>query len=318
LALKSKVETFREAITLTSPDSAVTRPSYIVVDIGGTNLRFGHVDETGRGGALSTVPAHCLLSDPVTVLARQIAGLSTETTPSGIVIGIPGPLDAARRAVIDAPNLSSLHGLPLADELAKASGLPVWLEHDGALLLLGERAAGSAKGADLVLGVFFGTGIGAAFLKGGRPQKGGDFAMQLGHIPVRGDGRACPCGGVDCIEAYASGIVLRDLAQRHGVRIDRLFTDRNASPELDAALTRFVEDQALAIASGMTLFDPDVAVIGGGVIEMADFPVEALFEATRRRLSPMFDPPRKRLVRATLGWQAVLHGALAVVGQRDA
>ncbi len=296
----------------------MTPPSYIVVDIGGTNLRFGQVDQAGRGSALSAIPAECLLSDPVTVLARRIAELSTEFQPAGIVVGIPGPLDASRRAVIDAPNIPSLHGLPLADELAEASGLPVWLEHDGALLLLGEWAAGSAKGSDLVLGVFFGTGIGAAFLKGGRPQKGGDFAMQLGHIPVRGDGRSCACGGRDCIEAYASGIVLRDLAQRHRVRIDRLFTDRKASPELDAALTTFVEDQALAIASGMTLFDPDVAVIGGGVIDMADFPVEELFAATRRRLSPMFDPPRKRLVRAALGWQAVLQGALAVVGQRDA
>ena len=257
----------------------MTAPSYIVVDIGGTNLRFGQVDETGRGSALTTVPAHRLLSDPVTVLARQIAELSTRAAPAGIVIGIPGPLDASRRAVIDAPNIPSLHGLPLADELAKASGLPVWLEHDGALLLLGERAAGSARGADLALGVFFGTGIGAAFLKGGRPQKGGDFAMQLGHIPVRGDGRPCPCGGVDCIEAYASGIVLRDLAKRHSVSINRLFTDRRIAPELDAALTRFVEDQALAIATGVTLFDPDVAVIGGGVIEMADFPLEALLNA---------------------------------------
>jgi allose kinase len=296
----------------------VTLPSYIVVDIGGTNLRFGQVDEEGRGKVLSTVPANCLLSDPVTVLARHIAELSTETTPAGVVVGIPGPLDASRRRVIDAPNIPSLHGLPLADQLAKASGLPVWLEHDGALLLLGERAAGSAKGSDLVLGVFFGTGIGAAFLKAGRPQKGGDFAMQLGHIPVRGEGRSCPCGGVDCIEAYASGVVLRDLAQRHSVRIDRLFTDRRTSPGLDAALNRLVEDQAIPIATGMTLFDPDVAVIGGGVIDMADYPVEALFEATRQRLSPMFDPPRKRLVRAALGWQAVLHGALAVVGQRDA
>ncbi len=201
----------------------------------------------------------------------------------------PARSTAARRTVIDAPNIPSLHGLPLADQLAELTGLPVWLEHDGALLLLGEQAAGSAAGADLVLGVFFGTGIGSAFLKGGQPQKGGDFAMQLGHIPVRGDGRQCPCGGIDCIEAYASGLVLSELARQHSVGIDRLFTDRRTSPALDAALSAFVEDQALPIATAMTLFDPDVTVVGGGVIEMADFPLEQLFEAARRRLSPMFD-----------------------------
>lgn len=297
----------------------MTAPSYIVVDIGGTNLRFGRVEQSGQGEGLSAVSTRSLASDPVRVLADLIADLSAPlvSRPAGIVVGVPGPLDAARRTVIDAPNIPSLHGLPLADRLAELSGLPVWLEHDGALLLLGEQAAGSAAGRDLVLGVFFGTGIGSAFLKGGQPHKGGDFAMQLGHIPVRGDGRRCPCGGTDCIEAYASGLVLSELAKRHSVGIDRLFTDRRTSPELDAALSAFVEDQALPIATGITLFDPEVTVIGGGVIEMADFPVAQLFEATRRRLSPMFDPGRKRLVRAELGWQAVLQGALAVVSQRD-
>lgn len=295
----------------------MTAPSYIVVDIGGTNLRFGRVDRSGQGEVLSAVSTRSLTSDPVRALADHIADLSAgfAPRPSGIVVGIPGPLDATRRTVIDAPNIPSLHGVPLADQLAELSGLPVWLEHDGALLLLGEQAAGSAAGADLVLGMFFGTGIGSAFLKGGQPQKGGDFAMQLGHIPVRGDGRQCPCGGTDCIEAYASGLVLSELARQYSVAIDRLFTDRRASPGLDAALSAFVEDQALPIATGMTLFDPDVTVIGGGVIEMADFPVEQLFEAARRRLSPMFDPGRKRLVRAELGWQAVLQGALTVVSR---
>ncbi len=297
----------------------MTAPSYIVVDIGGTNLRFGRVDQSGQGEVLSTVSTGALASDPVRVLADFIADLGGRLAPrpAGIVVGIPGPLDAARRTVIDAPNIPSLHGIPLADRLAELCGLPVWLEHDGALLLLGEQAAGSAAGHDLVLGVFFGTGIGSAFLKEGRPHKGGDFAMQLGHIPVRGDGRLCSCGGTDCIEAYASGLVLSQLARQHAVGIERLFTDRRTSPELDASLSAFVEDQALPIATGITLFDPEVTVIGGGVIEMADFPVEQLFEATRRRLSPMFDPGRKRLARAKLGWQAVLQGALAVVRKRD-
>ncbi len=143
----------------------VTAPSYIVVDIGGTNLRFGRVDRAGQGEVLSAVSARCLESNPVAVLAAHIADLSGASRPAGIVVGIPGPLDAARRTVVDAPNIPSLHGLPLADQLAEATGLPVWLEHDGALLLLGEQAAGSAAGQDLVLGVFFGTGIGAAFLE---------------------------------------------------------------------------------------------------------------------------------------------------------
>ena len=74
----------------------MTAPSYIVVDIGGTNLRFGRVDQSGRGEVLSTVSARVLASGPVAVLAGLIADLSAAlpSRPAGIVVGVPGPLDA--------------------------------------------------------------------------------------------------------------------------------------------------------------------------------------------------------------------------------
>jgi allose kinase len=239
----------------------------------------------------------------------------TSIPAAGIVVGVPGFVDAACRTVINTPNIGSLAGVPLASRLEASCGVPVWLEHDAALLTRGEWVNGGGLGADLVLGVYLGTGIGAAFLKRGRPMKGGAYGMQLGHIAARGDGRRCSCGGIDCIEAYASGLVLQDIARGAGVPIEHVFAERRASPDLDRALAQFVDNQAVAIATAITLLDPGIAVIGGGVVEMQAYPVDELFGAVRRRLSPVRDPGRVKLITAGLGWKAVLYGALAVVQQ---
>jgi allose kinase len=218
------------------PDAPV-----IVMDIGGTNIRVGSVTRSGSVTIGAVVSADRLRDgDPVAALAALVRSQLAETAvpAAGIVVGVPGFMDAARRTVINTPNIASLAGVPLASRLEAFCGVPVWLEHDAALLTRGEWVNGSGLGADLVLGVYLGTGIGAAFLKGGRPMKGGAYGMQLGHIAARGDGRRCSCGGIDCIEAYASGLVLQDIARGAGVPIEHVFAERRASPDLDRALAQ--------------------------------------------------------------------------------
>ena len=287
----------------------------VVVDMGGTHVRLGLASRAGARAKGTVVSTDRLrVADPVAALAELIvaetAGLATGA--AGVVVGVPGFMDASRRVVVDTPNIAALRGVPLADRLTRACGLPVWLEHDAALLLRGEAACGAAAGADPAFGIFFGTGIGAAVLKEGRPVLVGPYSMQLGHIPVRGEGRRCPCGGIDCIETYASGLALSDLARRFGHPVERLFADAG-SAELEAALDRFIEDQAIAVATGITLFDPAVAVIGGGVVGMAGYPMARLAEAVGRRITPVHGDGRVRLATAELGWSAVLHGALGLV-----
>jgi allose kinase len=296
---------------LHSPDDPI-----LVIDIGGTNIRLGSVSRAGamtRGGVGST--DRLREADPVEVLAALVRAHATAMPrpPAGIVVGVPGFLDATRRVVMSTPNIAALSGVPLADRLAAACGLPVWLEHDATLLVRGEHAAGAAAGAGSVLGVYFGTGIGAGFLAGGRRLPVRTYAMQLGHIAARGDGRRCSCGGIDCIEAYASGLVLQAIARDAGLAIEQVFAGRASDDRLDRALARFVDDQAVALATAITLLDPEVAVIGGGVVEMPAYPFTELTAAVRRRLSPVRDPDRVALVAASLGWPAVLHGALPVV-----
>lgn len=291
-----------------------------VIDIGGTHIRLG-LAASGEGAAsptLQTSAERLSTADPVGVLRDLVGELLAKSASraAAIVVGVPGLMDTARRRVVDTPNLPSLRGLPLADALAAASGLPVWLEHDVALQTRGEQRAGAARGEALVLGVYFGTGIGAAFLRDGRPQVGGPFAMQLGHIPVPGDGRRCACGGIDCIEPHACGHTLEALARAAGRPVADLFAVP-ADAALAGQLEAFIEHQAIAVATPIMLLDPDVAVIGGGIVAMRGYPFARLAATVERRLSPVRPRGKTRLVRAALGWPAALEGARSVVADGD-
>jgi allose kinase len=290
-------------------------PTVAVIDIGGTHVRLGLTGDSASA-PLRVSTERLAAGEPVAALRDLVAELRarSDRQPTAIVVGVPGFMDAERRRVIDTPNIPSLRGLPLADALAEACGLPVWLEHDVALQTRGEHRAGAARGHRLVLGVFFGTGVGAGFLRDGRPLVGGPFSMQLGHIPVRGTGRRCACGGIDCIEPYACGRTLDELAQRHGVPVGTLFA-ASAGADLAAELDAVIESQAIAVATPIMLLDPDVAVIGGGVVAMPGYPFERLRQAIGRRLSPVRPGSKTAILPAALGGAAALQGALGVVAE---
>lgn len=289
----------------------------LAIDIGGTHLRATAIDETGTVLHRATASAEPLRDgDPIAVLTEIIrrAQDAVGSTLAGAVIGAPSILDADRRGITRSPNLPAFQGPGIADQLEAACGIPVLLDHDATLQTRGEAEHGSAAGRDLVLGVYFGTGVGGAFIDHGRLM-GGIYRMQLGHVPLRGDGRIGTGGGVDCVEAYASGAVLETLAAAHGVSVASLFAEP-ATGKLADALQTFVRDQALTVALAMTLTDPEIVVIGGGVTAMAGYPFDALVRQTNDCLSPVLGKDTRPIVRATLGPAAASWGALTLI--RDA
>jgi allose kinase len=283
----------------------------IVVDVGGTHVRAIRADASGTILCNASVSADRLRAeDPLEVLVELIERVrcTSDSQVDGVVIGVPGILDLPRRSVVTTPNIPTLDGLPVAELLERTLGVPVLLDHDATLQTRGEAARGSATGRNLVLGVYFGTGVGAAFLDHGRLM-GGIYRMQLGHVPLRGEGRIGTGGAVDCVEAYASGAVLQSLARKYGLPVDRLFAVSPAG-ELGSELETFLRDQALAIATVVTLTDPEVVVIGGGVIDMEGYPFDSLIQAVRSCLSPVLGKDRIVLARAALGSTAATWGAL--------
>jgi predicted NBD/HSP70 family sugar kinase len=290
----------------------------LVVDIGGTNVKFGFSLDGVPHSEVRLFPSDALRRDPVVSLAAMARTFLAETklVPDTIVSTVPGFVDTDGDRIIFAANLPQLNNLRLASEWAKLMGIPVVLERDAVLSLVGEHLAGAARGADTVLGLFFGTGVGAAFLERGRPFRGAGWALEVGHMPFKGQRAKVDASRSECLEVYVSGRVLQTIANLHHTPIESLFAMRSHNQALAQDLDVFVHDQASAVAVAVAMFSPQVLLIGGGVCEMSGFPREQLAGLIETSF-PFAHTGRAMDLRwATLGWRSVLHGAPHAVKER--
>ena len=291
----------------------------IVADIGGTKIALGHLEQP-LTGALSTVPSQTLqtvatdlLRFPNPVFALENILLEYTKThnlsPTAIVLGVPVSLAKDLDTVLSSPNILQLEGLQLASMLEARFKVPVRLERDINLLLLGEVYGKNVRSA---LGVFFGTGIGASFILENRVYRGASVGLEIGHIPIRGEGKICICGNVDCLEAYACGHTLNALSKQFSIPVADIFI-KHGSLELEQFLLEFVRDQAYAVATAINLFDPELCIIGGGIPEMKAFPRDVFRQTILEHLRRPMPQESIKLEWAKLGSRAVLPGALAVL-----
>jgi predicted NBD/HSP70 family sugar kinase len=290
----------------------------LVIDIGGTSAKFGGIRE-GRPLPASRQVATSALrdGDPVANLARLIGTIGDELLggAQAVVASIPGFLDPDRDLVRFAGNIPEFNGRRIATELRSRTGLPVLLERDAVIALRGEWKAGAGMGVENLLGLFFGTGVGGAFLTRGQPFRGSGFSLEIGNMPFKGEGRELAGMRTDCLEAYVSGRVLRAIADRHGVPIGEIFQHARAGGRLGEDIAAFVKDQAIAVGMAFSLFSPDAIVLGGGICAMAGFPLDRLRQlvvenSTVREVGAALD-----LRPAQLGWAAALHGAELVAAE---
>lgn len=292
----------------------------LVGDIGGTKIALGHLVDGVPSDAGSTVATDLLrVPDPMRALETILGEYAFQQgleRMDAVVLGVPVSLDRDLDRVLSSPNIPQLEQLRLGSALEVRLAVPVRLERDINLLLLGEHRAGAAINATSAFGAFFGTGVGAGFLMGGKPYRGFSVGLELGHIPIRGEGRVCVCGNLDCLEAYACGHTLNALSGRFGIAVGELFSRRTDHPDLERALFEFVRDQAYATATAINLFDPEVAVVGGGIPQMRDFPRETFMATILEHLRRPYPREVVRLTWAQLGSRAVLHGALGVLEER--
>lgn len=166
-----------------------------------------------------------------------------------------------------------------------------------------------------VLGVFFGTGVGAAYLEDGRPFRGSGWALELGHMPYTGARRWMGQDRAVCLEAYVSGKVLERIALEHNVPIQQVFAAAAQHARLAEHLDDFVLNLANAVVSAIALLSPQTVLLGGGVCEMAHFPKDKLVASIRANFP--FDHIGQPIdIRwGRLGWQSVLHGAPLVAAE---
>jgi len=283
----------------------------LVVDIGGTRIKMGFAVDGEPQEYVRLFSTVELRSGPIAALERMISTVITESglEPAAIVSTVPGFLDAKRNRILYSANIPELNGVLLAGDLGHRIGLPVLLERDSVLALMGEYVAGVCQGAGSVLGLFFGTGIGGAFLQQGRPFRGSGWALEIGHMPFSGSRRWLRAERGECLEAYVSGKALERIAEYHQVPIEDVFRASAQASELANHLREFVTNQAFAIATAIAVLSPETVVLGGGICEMRDFPKARLISELEQSF-PFLSTGRPLDLRwAGLGWRSVLHGA---------
>ena len=268
---------------------------YIGVDLGGTNIAVGLVDETGKILDSMSTPTLSPRSykEIVADMARLIkeiinnAGLSVNDIES-IGIGSPGSVDDDRGMIIYANNLDFDHA-PIAEEMRKHIDLPVHIENDANAAAFGEYVV-NGKGAKNVIFVTLGTGVGGGIIINGKLYKGANGAAgELGHCVLVEGGLPCTCGMNGCWEQYASVTALISqtkaaieknpdslmvkISEERGVVNGR--TAFEAAKKGDKAAEEVVSQYAQYIAAGtvsmINIFQPEKLIIGGGISREGDY-----------------------------------------------
>lgn len=323
--------------------AAVARNHVVAVDLGGTKILAAVVDTAGRilcrtkaktpvaGGSrkvLATV-ASCVRR------AIKDSGIAPERVRA-VGIGVPGPLDPDAGIVKIAPNLR-WENVAVKDLLEKRLSLPVHVENDVNAGTVGEHRLGAGVGVNDLIGIFVGTGIGGGLVFNGRLHHGfGKVAGEIGHMIIEVKGPRCGCGNRGCFEALASRTaIVRDLAKAIAKGGDSVLAKkfrgkvvpRIGSRDLAKAfqngdkltvkvIKRAARRCGVAVASLLNLLNPEMVILGGGVVEAlgTDY-VKLVAEAARKRT---FDVTFEnvRIVPALLGDDAVLLGAACVARDR--
>src|SRR4051794_1052842 len=230
----------------------------VAIDIGGTKLAAGIVDDAGRIHERRSVPTpRGAGADADTLLAtltRMIDDLGGATRlVDGVGVGCGGPMTGAGETVSPL-NIPAWRNFPLRARLTDHCGLPVWIDNDAKALARGEGWIGAAKGVRDYIAMVVSTGIGGGIVVDGRLLEGADGnAGHVGHIIVEPDGAACGCGARGCVEAEASGTAIARITGR---------PPAEASTEVRARTGRLV---GRAIASAANLLDLQLAVVSGSV-----------------------------------------------------
>ena len=306
----------------------------IGVDLGGTNIAVGLVDEEGRIVATDSRPTKP--ERGYEAIAKDIADIAFElikrSNLSGsdiksMGIGVPGVADSEKGIVIRAVNLFWTK-VPLAKEIRKYIDLPIYMGNDANVAALAEAIFGAGKGSKSSITLTLGTGVGSGFILDGKIYNGAHhFAPELGHIVIGDNGIRCNCGKIGCLETYASATALiregKKAVEKNPNSLILKFANGDinsitAKNVIDAAkqydedamriFNDYVKYLAIGIVNVINMFDPEVIILGGGVANAGDFLIKPLKKEVAENI--LFkDLPYADIRKAELGNDAGIIGA---------
>ena len=294
---------------------------YFGIDIGGTAVKLGIVDETGKvlckgEQSVNFDGYQTPVLDTVRKAAKEF--LTAQAIPvenlSGIGVSATGQIDSRKGTVVgtcgDVPHYI---GSPIKAELEALFGLPVTVANDANCMCLGEVWVGGAKGYTDVIGVTLGTGVGGGILTGGRLLEGArGLGGEIGHYRLHAlDGVPCTCGAVGCWERYAATTALVRGAQPRNPKWKdgrAIFESAHAGdPTILALLDDWTDEIAQGLAGMVHIFNPQLILIGGGVSAQQELLIDPVAKKVRASVMPAFAEGRE--IRA-----AQLHNDAGMVG----
>ena len=282
---------------------------YIGIDLGGTGIKAGVVDENGNILAKGSCPTG--VERGYEAVIRDMAALAIDVAKQSghamdeikaIGIGLPGIMDQRTGIVPFCTNLF-WHDVPLIQEMAKYTDRPVFADNDATVAGLAESVAGVSAGCDSSVFVTLGTGVGGGVVLGGKVFSGSHgVATEIGHMVTVDGGEECTCGKRGCWERYASATALiregrrlcqarpdTALAKAVGGDLDAITAKhvidlaKAGDPDCMGLFDNYVHHLCVGLVNLINLYDPEVIALGGGVSHAGQF----LLDAVRAKLPEM-------------------------------
>lgn len=306
---------------------------YVIgIDLGGTKISTALADMNGTVQSLFTCPTEANLGEKKVVenIINTIEKVITEAKSNldeilCIGIGSPGVLDLENGEIIASPNLPFTN-FKIVNALKKSFDIDFYLDNDANVATIGEYILGAGKGKDNMVFVTVSTGIGGGAIINGKLYRGNTSnALEVGHMMLDVNGPICGCGNYGCLEALSSGTAIAKKANQallskaetslrnykkvtsYEVFVEAKNGDKIASEIIDTSLNYL----GVGIANIITMFDPSIVVVGGGVSNAGDEIFEKVKAVVKRRNFKVMSD-NCEIVHAKLGTDAGVLGAVSL------
>jgi glucokinase len=265
---------------------------YAGFDLGGTYLKYGVVNAQAKvlQDGISITP------ESVEALFLLLEEIWTEiqkkyrSKVKGAGFGFPGIFNAREQTIIQSPNCPQIDGHALVPSLQKFVKVPFFLNNEANYAAYGEHKAGAGKGAQSLVLLTIGTGIGTGIILDGRLWSGAcGFAGELGHVTVNPEGEFCSCGSRGCLETEVSAQKIVKSYRQSSQSEENLATEevaRRASKGDKAALKAFSQTGfflGIGLSIVINLLNPEKILLGGGVMDSGEFFLPSALEEAKRR-----------------------------------
>ena len=308
---------------------------YLGIDLGGTNIVAGVVDENGNIIVKSSCktnaprPENEICDDMASVALKALeeAGL-TKNDVSFVGIGAPGAVNGATGVIEFSANFN-FHNWEIVKMMEERLGMKVYVENDANAAAYGEFCVGAAKDANNAVVITLGTGVGGGIIIDGMIYSGSNFAgAELGHMVIEKDGRQCGCGRKGCWEAYSSATGLINMTKEAILANPQSYLAQSVGGDLSNVngITAFdamrqgcpvgikvVDEYISYLACGLVniinIFQPEILCIGGGISYEGDYLIKPLMKIIEEERYTKHNAQQTEVCVATLGNDAGIIGA---------